>query len=153
RQRDSGQRQFDPDYARTGTGNVLNAGELKIGRPEGVTADEPGTFVAGQPPDPPPRLGDVYDDLVALETRFDDFHVHLAEHEIAVTTESITLEGIELGPFRLVWNWTLLGEDRALRVEALDPHPAAAQSDTTHPHVRDDALCTGDARQALDRAI
>ena len=72
--------------------------------------------------------------------------IDFEEHEIAVTTEPITLEGIFLGPFEIRLDWERLGNSLPYRIKALDPHPAAANEDVTHPHVQNEQLCEGDGR-------
>ena len=39
------------------------------------------------------------------------------------------------------------------RVVALDPHPAGSDESVTHPHVRDEQLCAGDAAAAIRSAL
>ena len=36
---------------------------------------------------------------------------------------------------------------------ALDPSPAASNSETTHPHVQTNQLCEGDGRSAIRHAM
>ena len=72
-------------------------------------------------------------------------------------TDPITLEGVYLGPFSIRLNVDLLEAGRtdasAFQAVALDPHPASSSDTTTHPHVRDDYLCAGEASEPISAAL
>jgi hypothetical protein len=103
----------------------------------------------------PPRASvrDILSDLQALEDEFPAASWDRRAKTLSVTTESITLEGIELGRFQIVLQYDRLGNHRPYWVDALDPHPATGDSTTVHPHVRGDDLCEGDASGALKSAL
>ena len=42
---------------------------------------------------------------------------------------------------------------QAFLIEALDPHPATESEGVTHPHVRDEMLCTGEASSSISAAL
>ena len=110
--------------------------------------------------EPPPSrpctsIGDIYADLVALHDEFDDVSFDRRERTISVTTESIELDGVYLGPFAIRLEWSELTEGRPgiYQVIALDANPAAANDSVTHPHVQDEAVCEGEARQPIRKAL
>jgi hypothetical protein len=95
----------------------------------------------------------IADDLLALSAEFDEVRIDSTSKSIAVETPSIVLQNIELGPFRVVLEWTKLRYYRSYRVIALEPNTAASKSGVTHPHVRDEELCEGDGHQAIRQAL
>lgn len=100
-------------------------------------------------------IRDIYADLLALQEDFDALAFDRKARTISVTTESIELEGVQLGPFeiRLDWSDPARGHPYNYRVVAVDPNPAASDESVTHPHVQDEALCEGDGRSAIRRAL
>ncbi len=68
-----------------------------------------------------------------------------------VVTEPVVLEGVPLGTVRHRARVQPSAAGQALRVVPLDPHPAAGDDTTPHPHVRDEDLCEGDGRPAIGR--
>ena len=98
--------------------------------------------------------GDVYRDLAALKNEFTDVDIDMAEKELSVTTDSITLDEVFLGPFQIRLQWRRIGQaSQPYRVVALDPHPAVRNEEITHPHVQDERLCEGDGRAAIAAAL
>jgi hypothetical protein len=106
-----------------------------------------------KPPQKIPTWSFLYHELLALYEEFEEVEIDCKEHEIAVTTEPITLEGIFLGPFEIRLDWERLGNSLPYRIKALDPHPAAANEDVTHPHVQNGHLCEGDGQLAIRSAL
>jgi len=98
-------------------------------------------------------VGDLYEDLLALQKDFEELDYDLRGRWLSVTTEPITLEGIYLGPFEIRLDWGRMSGDPAYRVIANDPHPAESRDTVTHPHVMDERLCEGDSRQAIRQAV
>ena len=96
-----------------------------------------------------PSARDVADEIEALHNEFDSVRISRAKHTVDVTTESIELEGVYLGRFRI----TLDKPSRAYQVEALDPNPAATCESYSHPHVDGETLCAGDGKTAIDAAL
>jgi hypothetical protein len=94
---------------------------------------------------PVPTVSDVCGELAALECEFGG--LKLEPNLIAVTTPPIELGGIELGRFEI----QLIG--KALKVVALDPHPAESDSDITHPHVSAGQLCAGWGAEPMAAAL
>ena len=99
----------------------------------------------------PYRLRVLYGELAATAAEFDG--VELAKSELSITTEVITLDEVELGPFRIRLHLHRLGSETPYSVTALEPNPAASCSDTTHPHVNGDRLCPGEGRGAIAAAL
>lgn len=110
-------------------------------------------------PEPPQTraasLGDIYADLLALEEEFDEVSISLRDRTISAITEPIELGGVYLGRFKVQLNWSQLPGECPCDycVKALDPNPAASDETVTHPHVQDEAVCEGDARQPIWRAL
>lgn len=106
-----------------------------------------------EPAAPIASLRDVYADLLALRNEFGDVEGNLKERTLSVVTESIVLEGIELGPFRIVLHLDAIGNGTPYEVIALEPRPARESSSTTHPHVQNDTLCEGEGKAAIRAAL
>jgi hypothetical protein len=96
---------------------------------------------------------EIYQDLLALQEEFHEVDVDLKERELSVTTESIVLEGIELGRFDIRLEWQRLGDRQPYRVVARDPNPAQKNDEVTHPHVQSETLCEGEGRTAIQAAL
>ncbi len=103
----------------------------------------------------PPTQADLYAELVALTTEFEQCDIDLKAGTLSVVTESIVLEEVELGPFRIVlpWEERIQGQSQPYTVEALEPCCANSNSQITHPHVIRERLCEGDAQPALKHAL
>ena len=104
-----------------------------------------------------PSLSELVAELRQAEKEFGQLSYDRKEQFLAVATEPIELEGVSLGDFEI----RLLLSDRCsrpspdelYRVVALDPHPAGSDETVTHPHVRDEQLCAGDAAAAIRSAL
>jgi hypothetical protein len=105
---------------------------------------------------PTPSVRELVAELEETEREFGQLTYERKEQFVAVTTESIELEGMNLGEFEirlLVDGRWDLEDQRMWHVVALDPHPAGADDSVTHPHVRDEHLCAGDATAAIRTAL
>jgi len=100
-----------------------------------------------------PSERELHEDILALEEEFDDTEICLKGKTLSVTTDSIILEGVNLGRFEIVLGWQSRTDWDAYKVVALDPNPAASDSETTHPHVQSDDLCEGDGKVVIRRAL
>jgi hypothetical protein len=100
-----------------------------------------------------PTPSEIYRDILAIQEEFDEVEIDLDEHELSVTTDSIVLEGIELGRFDIRLDWQRLGGLHAYRIVARDPNPAAQSDEVTHPHVQSETLCEGEGRVAIRAAM
>ncbi len=104
-------------------------------------------------PTPLPTLRLLYEELLALDQEFDDVVCDLQAQSITVHTEPIVLEEVYLGRFKIVLNIRRLGSFHVYEVRALDPHPAASNEETTHPHVQGRRLCAGDGWDTIESAL
>jgi hypothetical protein len=104
-------------------------------------------------PAPVPDQWMLYAELAALSDEFDHVRIDLRRGELAVTIGPVELEGVSLGEFEIRLDWYDLGDTQPYRVIAQQSHHAESDSDTTHPHVQDERLCEGDARQAIRQAL
>ncbi|MBL1217354.1 MAG: hypothetical protein D8M59_07645 [Planctomycetes bacterium] len=105
---------------------------------------------------PAPTVRQLYEELLAAQDEHGEVEYDTADMRISVTTEPITLEGIYLGPFRidlLIDEITRSEPIRWFYIEALDPNPAAANEDITHPHIDSGRLCVGDAMYPISNAL
>ena len=105
------------------------------------------------PRDYRPTLRQVHEELAALHDEFDQVEIDLKGGTLAVVTEPVVLEDVDLGRFEIRLDWGGLVSDRTYEVIALDPNPAACSSDTTHPHVQGDHLCEGEGRLPIRQAL
>jgi hypothetical protein len=108
------------------------------------------------PPVLQPLLHDLYDDLLQLHQEFEDVLVDLKQGILWAVTSSITLDDVLLGPFRIELHFGRLtgsANVSAFDIVALDPHPPSSCEDVTHPHVRDNQLCAGDAAGPIAHAL
>src|SRR5450631_205892 len=101
-------------------------------------------------------LRDLYQELNQLQQEFPKVTIEPQHHLLTALTDSIELEGICLGEFRLELHLDRLDKHAdvsAFDVVALDPNPPYSSQDVTHPHVRDNQLCAGDATGPVALAL
>ncbi|HVS73218.1 MAG TPA: hypothetical protein VHQ47_18325 [Phycisphaerae bacterium] len=111
---------------------------------------------ASQPPSPVVGLAEVYRDLLQLQEEFDTVELDAVGKVLSITTSPITLGDLYLGPFDIRLTLEELPTCRrrsVYRVVAVDPHPASANESVTHPHVRDEELCEGEATSSIRAAL
>jgi len=102
----------------------------------------------------PVNASAICQDLRALESEFGEVKIDFKTHELAVTTDTIELDGVFLGAFEIRLDWNRIHQSaQPYRVVALDPHPSARRDDVTHPHVQDEQLCEGEGRVAIAAAL
>lgn len=109
-----------------------------------------------QPEPEPVTLRQIVEELQQIEREFDGYRYDYEQREIAVQTEPITLEHVPLGRFEIRVRLDRLADatcQAVVRVAALDPNPAAGESEVTHPHVKSEALCAGDATAPIGAAL
>jgi len=92
-------------------------------------------------------------DLAALEDEFERVQIDLGEKTVTVQTEPIVLEDLWLGPFDICLWWERIGVRRAYEVIAKDPQPPSGNDDVTHPHVRSNLLCEGEAAAPIQASL
>jgi len=103
-----------------------------------------------------PKLSALVEDLRQLQQEFGKVELNKASNTISVITEPITLQDVYLGPFEIKLDLNRLPDlyrSSPYFCIALDPHPAAASDDVTHPHVTGDRLCEGDGATAIRVAL
>lgn len=99
----------------------------------------------------PASASEILADLRALEDEFGAVTFDKRANTLSVTTESIELEGVDLGEFEIRLDWDDVTP--CYRVVALTPNPAATNEAITHPHVDEECLCEGDARTPIRHAL
>ena len=92
---------------------------------------------------------EMYDDLVGLHDEFQRVDWNTRQFTLSVETAPIRLEGRYLGPFQIELQWRNHRQSSAYRVISLDPHPAAQDESTTHPHVQGEQLCEGEGSRPI----
>src|SRR5262245_22365745 len=106
--------------------------------------------------DPVPVLpaGQIAAELFALESEFENVEFELTEQSFSVLTSGVELEGIFLGPFRIVLTWERIGQaPHPYHVYATEPHHPQDREDITHPHVLDHQLCEGEGAASIKAAL
>jgi hypothetical protein len=96
---------------------------------------------------------DVYRDLCSLQDEFDDVWIDGADRTITVRTEPIVLDELNLGPFDILLHWSQSRRDSTYEVLAVNPVTCVQDDSVTHPHVRDNCLCSGDGKAPIARAL
>lgn len=97
-----------------------------------------------------------FGELRQLDDEFDELKVDWKAGTLSITTDPITLKDVPLGRFAPVFTWSRVGTVAGVRcfdLVALDPNPARGKDGVTHPHIRDEELCAGDAARPLDDAV
>lgn len=95
-------------------------------------------------------------ELRHLEDEFGTVEVRWTSAVIRVVTDPIVLRDVYLGPFAIEFDWKhdhRSPGSKFFQVKALSPNVPSGRDDVTHPHVQDDILCAGDARDSLDQAV
>jgi len=103
-----------------------------------------------------PTLAALVEDLDQVQEEFGNFELDNERDAISVSTEPISLEDVDLGPFRIQLEIGKLAElyyASPYRVIALEPNPASTDQSVTHPHVNGERLCEGDGSAAIQAAL
>ena len=103
-----------------------------------------------------PTLSALAEEIRAIEQEFAEAEFNTEDRTLSAVTEAITLDGVYLGPFRIVLYLEKLGDlyhQVAYGVIAMDPHPAATDEAVTHPHVSNETVCEGDGAAAIKAAL
>jgi hypothetical protein len=103
-----------------------------------------------------PALSALVEDLDQVQEEFGDLEFDKERSTISVTTDPITFEDVELGPFRIQLEIGKLNElyyASPYYVIALEPNPAATDEGVTHPHVNWERLCEGEGSAAIQAAL
>jgi hypothetical protein len=102
------------------------------------------------------KLPLLIDELDGLQKEFGDIELDASKNTLSAVTESITLDGIYLGPFKIQLELNKLDQlyySSPYLVIALEPNPAATNDSVTHPHVSDERLCEGEGSIAIRAAL
>lgn len=103
-----------------------------------------------------PSMKDILAEFQQVTQELGEIHFDRKNQSLSITTDSITLEDIYLGDFEIRLDIDKIPEmskGSPYRVIALDPHPAGASSEVTHPHVSGQMLCEGDGSAAIHNAL
>lgn len=103
-----------------------------------------------------PKLSLLVEELNQVRDEFGDLDFDKAKNTVSVVTESITLDDVYLGPFKIQLELDKLSElytASPYYVIALSPNPAATDETVTHPHVSNEKLCEGDGCVAIRSAL
>ena len=111
--------------------------------------------------DPPvsavPPLSLLLGELGQLRQEFDQVEVRPDNGRVVATTDPLVLGGVDLGRFAIELHLRRLAgsppDSSSFDCVALDPNPAHCDASVTHPHVRDKALCAGDASAPIAEAL
>ena len=98
-----------------------------------------------------PTISQLYAEIAVLQGEFEDVRIDLRQRRLAVTTERIILEDLDLGPFEIQLELNRLTESSPYTVTAVDPDQSTAGH--PHPHVSGQSLCEGDGKQAIATAL
>jgi hypothetical protein len=103
-----------------------------------------------------PSVATLAAELQQVDAEFTGLRIKWREKVLSVTTEPITLEGVDLGAFEIQLCWKRLAHfsgSHCFDIVAVDPNRSAADDLVTHPHVKDQELCAGKATTALQKAL
>ena len=103
-----------------------------------------------------PEFSDVYKELLQIVEDLGEFQFDPKENTLSVTTEPITLEDIDLGPFEIklfIDQISGLYNAAPYKVIALEPNPAGIHEEVTHPHVSSNMLCEGNGSILIRKAM
>lgn len=104
-------------------------------------------------PKPLPSIAEIHADLVAIQGEFEGFRIDPAKHLLAVHTESLVLDDVELGRFRIELRWDQLKDHTPYKTVPLEANSASTNPDVSHPHVQNDWLCEGNGQDAIHAAL
>src|SRR5688572_10852429 len=92
-------------------------------------------------------------DLASLAGEFEQVTIDLEHQHVSVLTEAIVLEGVYLGPYRIVLHWNRIGRSHPYEIVSEGASAAESDRDVIHPHVRDQTLCEGDGAVPIRAAL
>ncbi len=104
-----------------------------------------------------PDFKSVFEEVVQLIDEPDgDIVIDNVKDTLSMETDPIELEGLYLGKFCIslrISDIPKLCQTSPYNIIALEPNPAATNSDVTHPHVSGEALCEGDGTTVITNAL
>lgn len=104
----------------------------------------------------PVALSQLIEELQALEVEFGPIKFQPREGLITLDTDPLVLEGLRLGPFSIELAIARLAhhpDSGCFRCIALEPNCPEGSPSVTHPHVKDDVLCAGEATVPIGLAL
>jgi len=137
------------------TGSVLRQDLLRRTNDARDVLDQLSSLLE-QPVAAAPSIATLFAELQQLQDEFDGLQIDWKAKTIGVTTEPITLKDVKLGAFAIQFRWERLLSHRDILcfdIVALNPNPASANDLVTHPHVKDQTLCAGEAAAPLRKAL
>jgi len=103
-----------------------------------------------------PVMKDILAEFNQITQELGEIHFDRKNQSLSIITDTITLEEVYLGDFEIrldVDRISEMSKCAPYRIIAQDPHPAAASSEVTHPHVSGQILCEGDGSAAIRNAL
>ena len=104
-----------------------------------------------------PDFKSVFEEVVQLLYESDgDITIDDAKNTLSMETDPIELDGLYLGRFCIslcISEIPKLCRLSPYNIIALEPNPAATNSDVTHPHVSCEKLCEGDGTTVITNAL
>jgi hypothetical protein len=103
-----------------------------------------------------PNMLELITELRQVEDEFGELRIDLRNKTISAHTDPITLEGVYLGPFAIQLYWPRLVQEAGVEcfdIVALEPNPPPNDESVTHPHVKHQRLCAGEATVPLKKAM
>ncbi len=104
-------------------------------------------------PHPGVSIADIMQDMLAIQTDFPEYGFDSTKQTIKITTETIEIDEVCLGAFRIELDLRHLGQSCPYRVIAVDPNPSSSCDSTTHPHVQSETLCEGEGHGPIKLAL
>jgi hypothetical protein len=96
------------------------------------------------------------EELRQIDNDVGGLKIDFSQKFVSAVTEPITLKDIRLGPFAIQFYWGRLKQSADILcfdIVALDPNPAADNDDVTHPHIKKEKLCAGEASMPIKLAL
>lgn len=102
-----------------------------------------------------PRIKDLMPEIKSLTHNFTQ--VRFRRGKLSVLTDRIKFEDIDLGRFKIIFDFNMhLSEcnyEDMISIQAKSPNPAAEDTNVTHPHVKDNRPCLGEALPLIQEAF
>jgi hypothetical protein len=111
--------------------------------------------IEAQPP-VVPSLRFLFEELEQVDADFGGLTIDWRAKAICATTEPVTLKNVELGTFAIRFHWERLPrafDPFCFDIVALEPRSPPDSDAVTHPHVKNNQLCAGDAVGPLRSAL
>jgi hypothetical protein len=101
-----------------------------------------------QPAPTVPPIAFLMEELRQIDADFEALKIDWKKKALIAETEPVTLDDIYRGSFAIHFCWERLLDAEGhlcFNVVALEPHPSAVDEEVTHPHVKDELICAGEA--------